>query len=382
MGKYLSSLLCISLLLMATGCGKEDVEDDAPSEIEPINDYYLAKYDEYLNQDHNIVFVKNLLKKTHNEIDDEEVNQLCADFQSGSLSNGEYTYYLGDYDGSSQDYFKGYRNRYLGYTAETMVKYPSVRTVENVFGEGYPTLFKHNEDGLITDLYIINHTDDFDEDDMYHLSRDQEGNYLFDNDMGKVILKDELIDKVIYDGVEYQYIYDELGRISNVSSQYMSIKDYHYDTNELQAYPNYIKNYNYGGEEYYDDEGRLIKLDKTTEGIYHQTYTFTYDELGRFISARVIEECLNEEPKIINYTYAYNDKGMLANQLVCNEQGNPLERQTIEYVKDDSYYKTIVKIDNGVNDEVLCEFIDLFDGIHTLESREIVTGDEYNIKQY
>lgn len=382
MRKYLSSLFCIGLLLITTGCGKENVYIDSSSNLEPTNDFYLTKYDEFLNKDHNIVLVKNLLEKAHNEIDDEEINQLYTDFQGGSLNNGEYTYWLGDYDGSSQDYFQGYRNRYLGYITETMVKYPSVRTIENVFGEGYPTLFKHNEDGLITDLYIINHADDFAEDDMYHLTRDQEGNYLFDDDMGKVILKGELIDKIIYDDIEYQYTYDELGRISNVYNQYMSVKDYHYDTNELQAYPDYIENYYSGGEEYYDDEGRLIKLDKTTENIYHQTYAFTCDELGRFIAAQVIEECSNEEPETINYTYTYNDEGMLAIQSVCDEKGNPFERRTIEYVKDDGYYKAIVKIDNGVNDEVLCEFIDLFDGIHTLESREIITGEDYNIKQY
>ena len=243
-------------------------------------------------------------------------------------------------------------------------------------------MFKHNEDGLITDLYIINHTDDFTEDDMYHLSRDQEGNYLFDNDMGKVILKNELIDKIIYDDIEYQYTYDELGRISNISSQYMSIKDYHYDTNELQAYPDYIENYYSSGKEYYDSEGRLIKLDKTTEGVYYQTYIFEYDGLGRFIAAQIIEGCPNEKRQISNYTYTYNDEGMLDTQLVCDEKCNPLERHKIEYSKVNGYYKTIVKIDNGVNDEVLCEFIDLFDGIHTLESREIITGEDYNIKQY
>ena len=122
MRKYLSSLLCISLLLMTTGCGKDNVEVDVPSEVEPINDYYLAKYDEYLNQDHNIVLVNNLLEEARKEIEDEEIKQIYADFQSGSLNNGEYTYWLGDYDGSSQDYFKGYRNRYLGYITETMVK--------------------------------------------------------------------------------------------------------------------------------------------------------------------------------------------------------------------------------------------------------------------
>ena len=386
MKKYLSSLLCISLLLMAVGCGKDNAEVDVPSEVEPIKDYYLAKYDEYLNKEHNIVLVKNLLEKAHNEIDDEEINQLYADFQSGSLNNGEYTYTLGNNEGSFYDYYRGFRFKHWYYrenVRETIIKYPSVRTIENVFGEGYPTLFKHNEEGLITDLYIIDPANIDEPNTMYHLHLDEEGNYIFDNEMGKVVLNNGLVSSVEYNGVQYNNSYDDLGCLVKVDISNGSTVEYIYDTNDLQAYPNKIIK---GKECYYDEKGRLIAIENDEYGIseieVERTHNFEYNDQDQIVNYKRTSHYFEEDKiEVEEYQYTYNDDGLLVEQVVVDGKGNPINHKTIEYSEDGLTVNTTITDGSGYVD--LAKYSEVFDENYQLLSQDIAECHEnYDINKY
>lgn len=386
MKKYLGVLLCISLLIMATGCGKDNVEVDVPSEVEPINDYYLAKYDEYLNEEHNIVLVKNLLEKAHNEIDDEEINQLYADFQSGSLNDGEYTYALANNEGSVYDYYRGFRFKHWHYVEdvrETIIKYPSIRTIESVFGEGYPTLFKHNEEGTITDLYIIDPANMDEPNTMYHLCLDEEGNYIFDNEMGKVVLDNELVSSIEYHGVQYNYSYDDLGRLVKVDISNGSTVEYIYDTNDLQAYPNKIIK---GKECIYDEKGRLIAIENDKYGVseieVERTHNFEYNNQDQIVNYKLTSHYLEEDKiEVEEYQYTYNDEGLLVEQVVIDGEGNPINHKTIEYSEDGLTVNTVITDGSGNVD--LAKYTEVFDENYQLLSQDITECHEnYDINKY
>lgn len=382
MKKYLSSLLCISLLIMAAGCGKDNVEVDVPSEVEPIKDYYLAKYDEYLNEEHNIVLVKNLLEKAHNEIDDEEINQLYADFQSGSLNNGEYTYALENNEGSVYDYYRGFRFKhwyYMDDVRETIIKYPSVRTLENIFGEGYPTLLKHNEEGLITDLYIIDPANIDEPNKMYHLAIDEEGNYQMDNGAVKVVL-----DNGIVSSINYDYSYDDLGRLVKVAYTNGDIAEYIYDTKDLQTYPNKIIK---DGQDYiYDEKGRLIAIENDEYGIseieVERTHNFEYNDQDQIVNYKRTSHYLEEDKtEVEEYQYTYNDDGLLVEQVVVNEKGNLISRKTIEYSEDGLTVNTTITDGSGNVD--LAKYTEVFDENYQLLSQDITECHEnYDINKY
>ena len=387
MKKYLSSLLCISLLIMATGCGKEEVEIDTPSETEITNDVYLTKYDEYLNHDHNIVFVKNLLEKAHNEIDDEEINQLYADFQSGSLNNGEYTYVLRNTEGSVYDYYRGFRFKHWYYrenVRETIIKYPSVRTIENVFGEGYPTLFKHNEEGTITDLYIIDPANMDEPNTMYHLCLDEEGNYIFDNDMGKVVLNNELVSNIEYYGVQYNYSYDDLGRLVKVVISNGSTVEYIYDAEESQAYPS--KAIKDGVNYVYDEKGHLIAIENDEYGVseteVERTHNFEYNDQDQIVNYKLTSHYLEEDKiEVEEYQYTYNDEGLLVEQVVVDDESNPINHKTIEYSEDGLTVSTTITDGSGNVD--FAKYTEVFDENYQLVSQDIIECHEnYDINKY
>ena len=382
MKKYLSSLLCISLLLMAAGCGKENVEIETPTETEPTNDVYLTKYDEYLNQDHNIVLVKNLLEKAHNEIDDEEVNRLYTDFQSGSLNNGEYTYTLGNTEGSVYDYYRGFRFKHWHYVEdvrETIIKYPSVRTIENVFGEGYPTLFKHNEEGLITDLYIIDPANMDEPNKMYHLAIDEEGNYQMNNGAVKVVL-----DNGIVSSINYDYSYDDLGLLVKVADTNGDIAEYIYDTNDLQAYPNKIIK---DGQDYiYDEKGRLIAIENDKYGIseieVERTHNFEYNDQDQIVNYKLTSHYLEEDKiEVEEYQYTYNDDGLLVEQVVVDGEGNPINHKTVEYSEDGLTVNTTIT--DGSGNVNLAKYTEVFDENYQLLSQDITECHEnYDLNKY
>ena len=383
MKRYLSALLCISLLLMATGCNNESSKVEFLEEAELTKEDYLALYDQYLNEDHNIVFVKNLLEKAHNEIDDEEIKQLYADFQSRSLNNGEYTFDLEDAEGTLYDYYRGFRYKYWDYADDFRDRI----TDHDGFFEpphlsNYPTLCKHDEDGTITDIYIIDIADLEEEGKMHHLSLLQDGVYVLDDNQGEMVLDDARVSSVSYDGIERHFIYNERGHLAKIEYSNGRVDEYIYHVEPLQIFLDKVIR---DGVEYRrNDFKNSIKDVKygvlDTEVI--RNYDFEY-KLGGMISIYRITSYYPSEDKteVEEYRYRYNDQNLLKEQLVVDGEGNPINKKTIEYSEDGLTVTT--KVTDGINDTILVEYVETFNDNHQLVKHEIISGDQdYDIRRF
>ena len=368
---------------MVTGCNSESSKVEVREETALTKEDYLALYDQYLNEDHNIVFVKNLLEKAHKEIDDEEINQLYADFQSHSLNDGEYTFNLEDAEGTLYDYYRGFRYKYWDYADDFRDRV----TIHDEFFElphlsNYPTLCKHGEDGTISDIYIIDIADLEEEGKMYHLSLLQDGIYVFDDNQGEMVLDGVRVSSVNYGGTERHFIYNERGNLAKIEYSNGRVDEYIYHVEPLQIF---LEKVIRDGVEYKDD-GFASSIKDVKYGVLDteviRSYDFEYKLEGMISIYRITSYYPNEDKtEIEEYRYRYNDQNLLKEQLVVDCEGNPINKKTIEYSEDGLVATT--KVTNGIDDKVLVEYVDTFDDNHQLIKHEIVNGEQdYDIRRY
>lgn len=344
MKKYLSSLLCISLLIMATGCTKETIEDNTPVEVEPNKEEYLALYDQYLSEDHNIIFARNILEKAHQEIADEEIEELYEEFLTGDIrdESGNLIYHHNvdmTRKYSLYDQYLGYYDETISLTASMMVKHPSQLSLKNVLGEECPTLIKYDEDGNITDIYVNNQIYNWPGilekgiiayaiDAENHMAIAENASFKYD-DAG-------LIHQLTFGGESQKYIYDiyydEANRINHIEET-LSWRDetrtqpeYLYESNEFEEYPVVIGDYSI------DQNGKIMKLHGNLEIVIE----YNENDQLQLVTITIKQ---NDQITSSKYTYHYDENGLLVERQFegkTSVEPEDLESSSIkyEYAKD------------------------------------------------
>ena len=338
MKKYLSSLLCISLLLMATGCGKETVKDNPSIEVEPTKEEYLALYNQYLNEDHNIVYARNILQKAHQEFDDQEIEKLYEEFLTGDIrdDSGNLIYHHNidmKRKYSEYDQYLGYYDDSISLPASMMVKYPSQLSLDNVLGEECPTLVQYDENGDITNVYVYNRVYDWAgilENGIIAYTIDAENQTAVAEKASFKYNDTGLIYQLTFGGELQKYIYDidydEFNRICRVEET-LSWRDstktaheYLYKSDGFAKYPTEVNDYSI------DENGKIMELHGNL-GI-----KIEYNENDQL---QLVTIMINQNDNCASYTYTYRyvENGLLSERqfAVKSDVAEESESGSIEY---------------------------------------------------
>ena len=344
MKKYLSALLGISLLLMATGCNQEEkpVETEPTVEVEDnvALDADIAMYRDAVNVQHNAVIARNLFNKMLTQYDSEVVEKRLSETTSeDSVKYGlrikldsKYTYTA----------FDAYYGRYVNYPKTMKIDFPSQITFENNLLIGLPTLLEYGGNNKVIEAYIT-----YDQ-EVIHLSYDAEKNCYFDADKKievKAVLQDGLIHHVKFNDVTYDIHYDELKRIADVdlinAEGTRKYSEYTYNTDAFQKFPDTVKVYLTDEETYtktYQD-GVVTKMTAITKNATGNLVTreINFDEQGH-----ISDYYVNLEDNRYHIVNTYDENGLIIEDVIYDQDEKPLEKATYEYLAEDN--GTLLKV--------------------------------------